>query len=178
MANLLPQYKKKEVRKEYRTRALILSLSVSGVILLIVTTLLASLYILLNSRLSDLNEINQVGLEKQEDVVKLEETIADIRVKLELLQENTQIVKLPYVMFRAVVDIKPEHVSLTRIEYPNNDQVNISGVASQRKDLEDFVLAIEEHELFLPVEYPFSNITEKQDINFSLVLKLKKEDES
>lgn len=178
MANLLPQYKKTEVRKEYRTRVLILSLFMSGGILLIATVLLGSLHILLGSRLSELDKMNQIILEKKEDVTKLEKSIEDIRVKLELLQYDTYAMRLPYGLFRAVVDIKPEYVSLTKIAYLNNNQITISGVASQRKDLEDFVIAIGEHELFLPIEYPFSNITKKQDINFSLTLNLKTDDEN
>ena len=173
MANLLPQYKKKEVRKEYKERAIILFLLMSGGIFLTLTILLGSLYILLGSRMSELERLKQADIIKQEEVVKLKESISDIRVKLELLQKDVQTVKLPYGLFRAVVDIKPEYVSLERITYSNNNQIVIGGVASRRKDLEDFVIAIGEHELFLPIEYPFSNITQKEDIAFSLNITLK-----
>ena len=61
--------------------------------------------------------------------------------------------------------------------YLNNNQVTVSGFARYRKNLQDFVVAIGEHELFLPVEYPFSNITQKQDIDFSLTINMTTEDE-
>ena len=100
MANLLPQDKKKEIRKEYRTRVLIVSLFVSGAVFIIVTVLLSSLYILLDSRLSGLNQTHKVSVEKEEDLVKLEKSISETRAKLELLKHDNSSIKIPYGIFK------------------------------------------------------------------------------
>jgi len=176
MANLLPQNKKKEISQENNVRFFTALFSVSGIILIIATILFASLYILLDSRLAGLDQTyNKVVVaEKDEDTSKLEESIKDILAKLELLENNSSPVKIPYGVFKSIIDIKPKGVSLIKMSYSSKEnQISVSGVAAYRKDLQDFIDAIENHELFLPVEYPFSNITQKENIEFSLTINMK-----
>ncbi len=177
MANLLPQDKKNKIRKEYRTRVFTASLFMFEGVLIITTVLLASLYILLGSRLSSLDQTHAAAAGKEEDIVKLEESINDTRAKLELLRHNSLSPKVPYGVFKTVIDIKPENISLTKMTYSNDNQITISGFAPYRKNLQDLVIVIGDHELFLPVEYPFSNITQKQDIDFSLTINMTIDDE-
>ena len=177
MANLLPQDKKNKIRREYRVRVLTASLFMFGGVLIIATVLLASLYILLSSRLSGLDQIHAANTGKEEDMAKLERSINETRTKLELLQHNSSSLKIPYDVFKSVIDIKPENISLTKLTYSNNNQVTVSGFALYRKNLQNFVATIGNHELFLPVEYPFLNITQKQDIDFSLTINITTDDE-
>lgn len=177
MANLLPQDKKDKIRKEYKTRVFTIFSFIFGGVLIIATVLLASLYILLSSRLSDLNQMYAAAAGKEEEIVRLEGAINETRAKLELLQHSGSSLKIPYGVFKTVIDIKPESISLTKMAYSNNNQVTVSGFAPYRKDLQDFVVVIGNHELFLPVEYPFSNITQKQDIDFSLTINITTDDE-
>lgn len=176
MANLLPQDKKKEIRKEYNLRVLIVSLFLLWIVLAIASTLLFSLHILLNSRLSELDQMHAVVVEESEDAIELKRLIDSTQTKLELLQHDNLPPKIPYGIFKTVFDIKPENVYLTKIAYLD-DQITVDGFASHRNDLQDFVFAIGKHEMFLPVEYPFSNITQKEDIDFSLSISLVKNDE-
>jgi len=178
MANLLPQNKKKEISQEHNMRFLTALFFVSGIVLIILTVLMASLYFLLNSRLSGLEQVYKVVVEKDEDTSELEASIEDTLARLELLENNYSQVKIPYGVFKSIIDIKPDGISLTKMSYnPKESQVSISGIASYRKDLQDFIDAIEKHELFMPVEYPFSNITQKEDIEFSLDINMETEDE-
>ncbi len=177
MANLLPQDKKNKIRKEYKIRVATISLFMFEGVLIIAMVLLASLYILLNSRLSSFDQAYATNTGEEEDIARLERSINEIRTKLGLLQYNDSSLKIPYGVFKSVIDIKPENISLTKMAYLNNNQVTVSGFARYRKNLQDFVVAIGEHELFLPVEYPFSNITQKQDIDFSLTINMTTEDE-
>ena len=177
MANLLPQDKKNKIRKEYRVRVFTVSLFMFEGILIIATVLLASLYILLGSRLSGLDQIYAAAAGKEEEIVRLEGAINETRAKLELLQHSGSSLKIPYGVFKTVIDIKPESISLTKMAYSNGNQITISGFAPHRKNLQDFVVVIGKHELFLPVEYPFSNITQKQDIDFSLIINMTTDDE-
>jgi hypothetical protein len=177
MANLLPQDKKKEIRKEYRTRFYTVLLCFSGGVLIVAAILLFSLYVLMNGRLSGLNQKYEAYSEKGEDTVKIEESIKNINTKLELLQNNNLQSKIPYGVLKEVIDIKPGNIFLTKIAYSDNKQVIVGGVASYRKDLQDFIVAIEKDKMFLPVEYPFSNITQKEDIEFSLVINMKTDNE-
>ena len=177
MANLLPQDKKNKIRREYRVRVLTASLFMFGGVLIIATVLLASLYILLSSRLSGLDQIHAANTGKEEDMAKLERSINETRTKLELLQHNSSSLKIPYDVFKSVIDIKPENIFLTKLTYSNNNQVTVSGFALYRKNLQNFVATIGNHGLFLPVEYPFSNITQKQDIDFSLTINITTDDE-
>lgn len=178
MANLLPQNKKKEISQEHNVRFLTALFSVSGAVLIIATVLLASLYVLLDSRLAGLDQTYKIIAAKDEDTSKLEDSIKDILAKLELLEKNSSQTKIPYGIFKSVIDIKPNGVSLTKMSYSaKENQISVSGVAAYRKDLQDFIEAIENHESFLPVEYPFSNITQKEDIDFSLIINMKTGDE-
>lgn len=176
MANLLPQNKKKEIRKKYRSRVMVVSLTVSGIMFSIALVLLFSLYILLSSRFSGLDQMYTVAVSENEDVAKLEEYMNNTSAKLKLLQHDDSSLKIPYGIFRSVVDIKPEEISLTEIAY-SNAQICVTGFAPYRHNLQNFVVAIDESKLFLPVDYPFSNITQKEDIDFSLSINLTKDDE-
>ena len=176
MANLLPQNKKKEIRKKYRLRVIVVSLFMSGMVLVSAFILLCSLYTVLCSRFSGLDQMHAASVVEKEDTAKLEEHMNNTSAKLKLLQHDDLSLKIPYGIFRSVIDIKSKEISLTEISY-SNDQINVTGFAPLRNDLQDFIIAIGKHDLFLQVDYPFSNITQKEDIDFSLNISLAKDDE-
>ncbi len=176
MANLLPQDKKKEVRKEYRLRVFTFLLFMFGGVFVIMIILLFSLHILLNNRLSNLNQIITITSEEGENLEKLKQAKDDTLARLKLLRSENPSLRVSYGIFKTVFDIKPKNIFLTKIAY-SNDQIIVGGLALCREDLQKFVVGIGKHEQFLPVDYPFSNITKKDNIDFSLTINMTTHDE-
>ena len=176
MANLLPQNKKKEIRKEYCLRVATFLLFMLNAVFVMIIVLLLSLNILLSSRLLSFNQTFIAISEEKEDLEELKQIMSSTQAKLKLLRQDDLSPKIPYGIFKTVFDIKPDNIFLTEIAYSNN-QIIVGGLALHREDLQKFVVAIGEYEQFLPVDYPFSNITKKDDIDFSLTINIAADDE-
>ena len=175
MTNLLPQNKKKEIYKEYTTRVFIVLLSMLGALLVFLTVLLAFTFILLGDRLAELSRNHSTVLENSGITTTVETTLKNTQTKLKLLKHKENLPQITYGIFKSIIEIVPKEVALTRIAYTDG-QLMVNGNALYRKNLQDFIIAISAHEMFLPVNYPFSNITQKEDIVFSLNIKLKNYD--
>ncbi|MBU0723234.1 PilN domain-containing protein [Patescibacteria group bacterium] len=172
MTNLLPQNKKKEIYKEYTSRVFVVLLSMLGALLLFLTILLAFVYILLGNRLIELSRNHSTVLGNNDTTTTVETSLKNTWTKLKLLKHEKDSPQIAYGIFKAIIEITPKEVLLTRIAYTDG-QLMVNGNALYRKNLQDFIIAISAHEIFLPVNYPFSNITQKENISFSLKIKLK-----
>jgi len=176
MANLLPQNQKQELQKCYTIRVFTVFLFIIGVALLLIMILLFSVRILFDRRLVELNHNYNTMLEDNKSATSLGSLITDTQIKLKLLKREEIPLQIIGGIFKPIIAMAPKDIFFTQLSCVNN-QVVVNGVARFRKNLQDFIIAIESHKMFLPISYPFANITQKENILFSLTIKLKDYDE-
>ncbi len=175
MRNLLTNYTKRLIQKEYYIRLVILATLLSSSVLVIASVFLVPSYILAKAQKVSIE--NQARVIKQSLVSQEEESLS---AALQLAQEELDILasikdqKLFSERLKDVVREKPEGINLSSFTYKTQEgkkqSMVISGKAYTRNDLLSFEKKLRSNLDFSSVEFPVSNLAKDKDIDFSIAL--------
>jgi|SRR3989344_5390725 len=177
MFNLLPKTDKDAVRREYRTRLLVVVLWFSFATFITASVvLLPSLFLSSGKEKSAAERFGVLSKDmKADEVQKLDSLLQSARDRLRLLHGS-----LPKLRFSELIlgvaaeknaQISLESFTLTPL--PSGElQVTIAGVAADRNALVTFAKALEARGIFEEVELPLANLARDIDVRFSLRAKV------
>lgn len=179
MANLLPALYKKDVRREYKFRRIVVGIVLLAALMLIATAFLVPSYIVSSAKHAIVSqEIDALkGGLTQEQTNTLKKTVDDTNQKIKLLSRNIKKTSV-YDTLLSVIDEKTSAVKIHGIVYSVDSQgerVSVSGVARDRQSLLAFTKALEANTEFEKVDLPISNFVKEENIDFSLSIILAKQ---
>jgi len=173
--NIIPNKIKKEIKINFVYNLIksflymsIIVLSILGIILMI------SEYILLSSLAK---EINSSSLNFKNTANTSQNKVNDINTKL-LLLENVQNDFIRWSTFFNFISKKtPEGIKLSRLTIKNKGtEISFSGNAKTRNILLSFKEMLEKSAIFENIQFPIQNLLQKENINFEIKAKLKKDE--
>jgi Tfp pilus assembly protein PilN len=174
--NLIPQYKKDEIKKSKNLRKVLkLELEISGMLLIFFLALLGFNYALKAnlSLVSDIfaqNENNPKYIEMEEygtEIKEINRNVSDV----EAIQEKQ--VYWSKLLLKLNEVVSPE-ITLSR--FSNQDLLfSLVGKAKTREDLVAFKERLEAESCFSEVKLPLSNLVSKEDLDFQIDFNIKEE---
>ena len=176
MFNLLPENEKKKILQEYALRRYIVILMfffVSGIISVIVIFPSNFLSILkateIEGQIKAVNKSSILG-----EAEKLNQTLKDTNLKLTALQVPSNAISiedvLQKVLNKKTSDIKIRSFSYKKSVETGASTVVITGTASDRESLSQFVNNLGHEALFTKVNLPVSNLTKNKNPDFTIQL--------
>ncbi len=180
MANLLPENKKKEIRKEFFARIIVVFFVFSFLSICVSIGLIFPSTILLDIKQTE----SRVSAKIFEETIDLNDNNVAINI---LKRENSKLKALQIKdeinfsqILEIILDEQPSTIAINTFYYNstiNDDKKNIKltirGVADRRSDLIDFVDVLEREDIFSQVDFPVSNLTKGRGIDFSLIILVK-----
>lgn len=169
MTNLLPKTAKVIIRREYYMRLIIVSLFLSGIVLLIASFLLIPSYFLTHLKgVSGQGQIEIIeGVVALHEKDNVEQQLLETRQKLNIIsrEKRSNLVEI----IGSVLEEKSSLISINSFFW-DNGELGIRGTAQTRDGLVVFVDRLEQASLFVNVDLPVSNLAASRDINFSLTM--------
>lgn len=174
IVNVLPEEEKRSLRKEYRKRFAVVSLTFCSFLILAITLLLVPAYLfsvskqkIVEAKLEDFNLEN-----KQIANLDLDTTISDINNKLGLLVSS----KPEYSVSSDILDIiltsRPQGVTFSQIIFVKKKDkplsVDIQGKAINRATLRNLKTALEDNPKVDSANLPISDFLEKTNLDFTI----------
>ncbi len=181
MINLLPQKNIKNIKKEFTRRVvIILGLAIS-VLIFTQIALSSALFLTLNSYIK--NSISQVIFTKEfaekEGLQKSESKVKNINKLLLFFQENeNKIEPITDDISEILTASKNNSIKLESFLFnmsPSLATVSIKGNASNRDNLINFINTLKLKNHFQKIESPISNLLKENDVDFSIILELKRQ---
>lgn len=179
MINLLPEFEKRKLRKEYRLRAGIIILCSVFFLEILAAILLAPSYYLIDAAK------NTLALELAAKKGVASSTTDDSQKKNTLIKEEILLLNpplrpgdtLPSQILGEILAQKPQGISVNSFAFIRSSAAAISaqltGVAETREDLLAFQRVLKENSRFSDIKYAQSFITKKTDIDFQLTVMIK-----
>ncbi|HYC83449.1 MAG TPA: PilN domain-containing protein [Candidatus Paceibacterota bacterium] len=177
MNNLLAFEDRQTIRREYRRRRLLVGLSLAVALIASAVVLLAAIYGTAAIKLSVQGGISASGASLEaEEQTSLKESSDAVQRALAAFKNLEEFE--PSLLFKEIIDSKPEGISLASFSYTevSSDQrvVVIEGIAATRKSLIAFIDTLEANPKFASVVSPLSNVIKDVDAPFSITLSLAK----
>jgi Tfp pilus assembly protein PilN len=170
--NLLPEDRKKTLRREYRVKLAVLSLAMSSITGIIVLIFLLPSFLSISFRHSEVSlELKNLKRDTPELLVieDLKSELKQINSKLMVLESKNII--LPSEVIEKIIGNQSAGISPNLFLFDLRGEqagLKISGVATNRETLTDFVKNLRQEENFTEVNLPVSDLAEDKDINFSI----------
>ena len=177
MFNVLPENLKNDIRKEYKIRLVIVTLSLFVALQMffvvsLFPTWLSSLY--KEKEVSSLIKKEQES-ELSRDVKNISEIIDSTNKKLFALNDTLEYPEVIPV-YREIISNKVSGIKLTEFSYlstaSSSATVSLRGVSFSRENLVSFVKKLEESNKFSEVVSPVSNLAKQKNIEFVISLKV------
>ena len=172
MINLLPDEYKKQIRKEYRRRILIVALIFTFLTEIVSVILLVPSYFISNTKYYSVeSHLPKDVLADKTESLKTSDIIKKINDKIDLLRISSagkaQINKL----INSIVVEKYSTIAIRSISYEmrgDTAKIDVLGVARSRESLLGFVDRLKKDKYFAEVYSPVSNLVKDKDIDFSI----------
>src|SRR3989344_6466115 len=173
MINLLTLEEKKNIKRDYNIRLIIISLS-----FLLIIVVIAIAFLLPSYFLSSIKEkISSQELEK----IKISQDFSDENIISEIIQEtNMKLSLLSYYdnklvvskdIIEAILEKTKGKIEISEIYFTKNNNspstIDLKGTASSRESLLLFTEDIEREDQFSEVNLPVSNLVKNKDIKFN-----------
>ena len=177
MFNLLPDNLKEKIKKEYKTRLLVVVLLFGLFIQILFLVFIFPSWVLSLYRekedIVQLDKINQSALSKETETVT--SVIKSMNIKLDILDKT-----LKYPEAINLIDIilskKTPLIRLNNLVYTSSSQsgttILLRGISDTRDSLVSFEKNLEQSGHFKTVDLPVSNLAKDRDIIFSINLSL------
>lgn len=178
MLNLLPEYKKKIIEKEYKTRRLNAVLILGCMVVFTLLVLLLPTYFFVNNKFTEAKDINDI-LTRQIESQKTDKTNITGTQKqiITFLQKDSKVSSsTPTEIIKDIISNKDSNISIKDFllkPKEATDQIMIHGLAKKREDLIAFRDRLEKDSLFKKVELPISDIGPATNNQFTFTLTLK-----
>jgi len=179
MLNLLPAQQKRELKKEYIFRLLSVILVVFSILSLLATALLFPNYMISKSKEAFFeNELENFNKDNEDlSSENLENIIEEINQSLVLLNKNNNNNMSASDVVDIILKLKPNYIKIDQIFYTQKEgginNIDIYGVAPDRKALNDFKTILEKSDKFSGIDLPISNFVKKTDVDFKITLNTK-----
>lgn len=197
--NLLPNEEKLKIREVYRLRVFIISSALLSVLLVLMIAPIMASYLLVSYKAEFLsNELSLVRSTQASSLNPYINTISETNREIDLLGKTIpgslkfriyDLLKIISDYSVSVKDAKGAHLSVDNIAYeyrlPNkkektagaltkfyHNSIAISGTASDRASLQNFIQLLKGNPKFIKVESPISNFVAIKDISFSVMLNI------
>lgn len=177
MINLIPIKEKKEIRKDFYYRFLIVFFVMLGFLVFVFLVAILPAYII--SFEKKVSTSKNLEIQKNKIMPEIDQqaqmAIKNLDTRLTLLEKAR---KNKYVFSEKVINEiilqKVSGIKIIRFSYQNDSldgrKVNITGIAQNREQLLLFRQALEEDSLFKRVDLPISNFVKGNNIEFNLNL--------
>lgn len=171
MSNLLPDEQKKILRQTYVFRVATILLFLAAACFLFALASLSPAYFSTMYKIAliegEVKELQNIVSETKKSELLIE-SIKGINSKLEVLEEWSK--ELPaYKEILKVLEERRNGIAImSMIYHRKNASVVVTGTAHARDDLLSFKTALEKSGKFRTIELPVSNLTKKEDIDFSI----------
>lgn len=174
MLNLLPQDKKKSIKKEYKTRRIVVALSFAAMTLVVLLIFLLPSYLIAKIRFEQASAADE-SLKSQVDAEKGKETnFTDAQKQmLNVLQGGSIAASSTTVLLNAVLASKGNDISLTDFSFQivgGSGEVLLHGTAKSRDDLISFKQKLENDRDWNAVDLPISDLGPAKDNEFTITL--------
>ena len=180
MTNLLPEEYKKKLRREYNLRLVALSVLFLvlamglGVIALIPNTVSIGMEYFLGKR-TETKPPTSEQQEAEQEAIKTFNTFRDTLGALDPEKQGDEVFLSD--LIRLITQQKPAKVLLTSFSFTTESEsakrLLISGLARNRESLVAFSKRLSENSTFSQTDLPISNLSKKENIDFSLTLTVK-----
>lgn len=174
MANILPQQKKSEIKKEYQLRLLVVGLAFVSASAVVTLGFLIPSHILLQSKIKTTNsQISAVkGVFEKENGAQYSQEIRETREKITAIEHYKEKRNMENTI-TAITEKRNAAVYISRISFEAEDGVvKVSGTAGTREALLSFNNRLKNDSNFETVELPVSNLAENADVPFSITISL------
>lgn len=175
MFNLLPKEDKEMVRSEYGRRLtsviLAILLSVFVISMFILSTLLVNVYFGSESAALELATLKSKPASN--DYRDLENSIRGTKASLATLAVDMTGRPRILNMITEALQNKPKNIFINNISWSVGDNgavLNLSGTASSREVLREYVLVLQSDKSFSGVDIPVSNFAKAEDADFSITI--------
>ena len=176
MTNLIPPDAKKSLKVEYWVRTCSVFAILLSIVLVAISGLMAPTYVLISSQHRAIAA--QQTTEVAEDAAAYEAALAEMDTANTLaqrLQSSSQNYDASLILGKIQTNLSPE-IRLNGFQFTNGDlssmSIRITGQASTRRALVDFVETLESRPGFLSVEVPVSDLALDSDLPFSAKITL------
>jgi len=173
--NLIPEQKKEEINQANLFR-LVLKWQVElfGIIVIFTTMLLSINYILKFTLTSDVQAEAAKSETQYGEIEKYDSEIKEVNTKTSQIEKIQEGQLDWFNFFKKINDQFSSNIEIEKIATLNY-QVLLSGKANSRDDLISFKENMEKESCFSDVNLPLSNLVERNNVEFQIDFKIKKE---
>jgi len=174
MLNLLPQKYKSDLKKEYKTRRLIIyiefliGLAFAAIIVLIPFFILAQIEI---NALANEIEASKEAIDDEDR--EMRRRLSAVRSALQRLDSEMSEFEPSSIITEAIKE-SDGSIGLTSFSIKSSEEASfelvLSGVSNDRESLREFGEKLEANDNFERVDIPVSNFVKSENIDFSLVI--------
>ena len=175
MINLIPPDAKKQVKREYWTRVIVVWLFLSGSAFLIIALVHAPVYWLLHMQLQAYQDEYSQVTDQTEEFKQAETAIVNTNTVIDLLATPPTSVLFSDVIKEiekaaTIIDgVTVSNITLTR-KADALGTITVAGQAATRAGLATFRDALEDNSLFKKASLPLANLAKDRDIPFSITV--------
>lgn len=180
MINLLPEEYKAHLRREYRLRFFVLStlFVIFAVVIGVVALVPGSISIGEDYFLGNAQDNRTPATDEPQKNQETLQALKDFQSTLLVLDPKKEGTEVPLSdLIRLVVQQKPIKVSLDSFSFATENEETkrlvVSGHASDRESLVSFSQRLSGNNTFAQVDLPISNLSKKENIDFSISLSIK-----
>jgi len=176
MINLLPPKAKKRVVKEYYVRAVSVWLMIFSVAVVVVSLLFLPVYILISSQAKAFSKSSSEVSEKVKEYDISSQALTKANKEAQLIYEM-EIGKKMTELLSVLKVLQNDNLTIEEYDFKrkgkNIETIKLTGKAKTRQVLVDFSEKLKKLEFVENVDLPVNNLVKDQDLEFSLILKLK-----
>lgn len=176
MINLLPQKAKKKIIREYYMRVISISLIIVGVSTFVVSLLFLPVYILISSQVEAFSKSIADVSEKVKEYDTSSQALIKATKEAQLIYEMESSQKITELL-KILNNLQNNNLVVSEYDFrrvgKNIETIKLSGEAKTRQTLVDFSEDLKKLEFVEMVNLPVSNLAKDQNLEFSLILKLK-----
>lgn len=169
--NILPQYKKDEIRKGYYTRILITSFWAAFLTLLLCSGLILPAYIMANSLRNELSERAAINSKATTGQIDLKNAPRIINQKASIALQNIKSVSVADKII--IITSAPNFgVIISKISYEKT-KIIISGSAPNRDSLLSFEKEVDKIDYVKNTSVPVGDFAKEKDLLFSMTINIR-----
>ena len=174
MFNLLPQYQRAKLEKEYRFRIAIVSLGFALALLVVAVISLVPTYIISQGVIEDIQ--SQIQTVKDRGALAgsapASAALKEVKDLTNVLQSDGK-VQISQI-FSEIISARSGEIQLYSFAFSNVEprRLRVTGNSSTREGLVTYKKELEKIKFVKKVDLPISALTKSSDINFSLTIEL------
>jgi Tfp pilus assembly protein PilN len=174
--NLLPESKKEETEKKKRLKIILRQGFLLFSIIVFLAVILANMYLVLQIQLKSIEDLSsqEQDLTSMVELKKYENKFKDTNSRISLLGQIEKSKVYWSHLFTILSQTAPDNITISNLA-TRDFSVMLSGKAQSRDDLIKFKDNLSNDNCLTDVNVPLSNLVVKENVDFQIDLKIKKE---